>query len=157
MINIFVPLVILAAISMMMFGQENGVNADGITVFWIRIASSSNILIAYVTLIPIIRSRLPPSPSLTLIEIVIYASTAPSFLAVLSVYLTGHIFVLKYYETFDPWTDWLFMISFLISSISFVIMVILVSIYISKKYITDYTIRQYCPSGVRRMCSPFYL
>ena len=67
MINIFVPLIILAGISMMIFGQENGVNQEGVTVFWIRIASSSNILIAYVALIPIIRSRLPPSPSMTLV------------------------------------------------------------------------------------------
>ena len=36
-------------------------------------------------------------------------------------------------------------------------MVILVSIYISKKYITDYTIREYCPSNIQRIKAPFYL
>ena len=36
-------------------------------------------------------------------------------------------------------------------------MVLLVSIYISKKYFMDYTIKEYRPSRLKNMCSPFYL
>lgn len=66
MIRIFMPIVILSAISLMIFGQENG-KSNGFPLFARRIASSCNLLIAYVTLIPLIRSKLPPSPSMTLI------------------------------------------------------------------------------------------
>jgi hypothetical protein len=89
MISIFVPLVVLASISMFIFGQENGVSSDEYSLFAKRIGSACSILIAYVALIPVIRAKLPPSPYLTLVEIVIYISTIPNFLAMLSVYLNN--------------------------------------------------------------------
>lgn len=45
-------------------------------------------MIAYVALVPMIRSNLPPTPSVTLIEILIYASTIPNFLAIISNLIT---------------------------------------------------------------------
>lgn len=156
MIRIFVPIVILSSISLIIFGQENG-EYNGLTLFARRIASSCNILIAYVALIPLIRSKLPPSPSLTLVEIVIYLSTVPNFLAVLSVYLTGSLSLIDFYSSYQPFLDGLFLVSFLICSISFVICVVFVSIYISQNYLAEFTFRWFKPSKMNRLCSPFYL
>jgi hypothetical protein len=114
-------------------------------------------MIAYVALIPVIRSKLPPSPSLTMVEIVIYISTTPNFLAVMSVYIVGALSYLEFFKVYEPFLDTMFMMGFLITSISFVIMVLLIMIYISKQYITDYTIRKYKPATMERICAPFYL
>ena len=99
MIRIFVPIVILAAISLLIFGQENG-TSNGYTLFSRRISSGCSLLIAYVALIPMIRSSLPPTPSITLIEIVIYLSTIPNFLAIISVYVTGSILYTDFFAKY---------------------------------------------------------
>lgn len=75
----------------------------------------------------------------------------------MSVYIVGALSFIDFFKVYEPFLDTMFMMGFLITTISFVIMVILLSIYISKKYTTDYTIRQYKPSSMERICSPFYL
>ena len=56
LINIFVPILILSAISLLFFYSENGLmNEDNITALGKRIASGAGLLLAYVALIPIVR------------------------------------------------------------------------------------------------------
>ncbi len=87
----------------------------------------------------------------------IYLSTVPNFLAVLSVYLTGSLSLIDFYSSYKPFLDGLFLVSFLICSISFVICVVFVSIYISQNYLAEFTFRWFKPSKMNRLCSPFYL
>jgi hypothetical protein len=90
-IRIFVPIMILSVISMMIFVQENAMDYNNFTELAKRIASGCSLLIAYVALIPMIRSNLPPTPSVTLIEILIYLSTIPNFLAIISSLITQNM------------------------------------------------------------------
>lgn len=88
MIRIFVPITILSAISMTIFWQENANDFGGFTELAKRIASGCSLMVAYVALIPMIRENLPPTPSVSLIEILIYLSVVPNFLAICSVFIT---------------------------------------------------------------------
>lgn len=54
-INLYVPYIILSAISLLFFTQENGRNEDNITSLGKRIASGAGILLAYIAFLPIIR------------------------------------------------------------------------------------------------------
>lgn len=108
MIRIFVPIIILSAISMTIFAQENAVDGSGFTELAKRIASGCSLMIAYVALIPMIRSNLPPTPSVTLIEILIYISTIPNFLAIISVFTTSFLDYQDFFDNYKPYMDPLF-------------------------------------------------
>lgn len=68
MIQVFVPLGLLSAISLLIFNQANGVSdTSDFTTLAYRLVTVSSLMIAYVSLIPVIRSSLPPMPGITLI------------------------------------------------------------------------------------------
>lgn len=69
MIQVFVPLILLAAISLLIFRIDNGIgnNNGGYTNLVFRILNAASLMIAYVSLIPIIRESLPPMPGITLV------------------------------------------------------------------------------------------
>ena len=156
LIRIFVPIMILATISLLIFGQENGVS-NGFSLFARRISSGCSLLIAYVTLIPMIRSTLPPTPSITLIEIVIYLSTIPNFLAIISVYVTGAIEYQEFFNSYKPFADGLFLTSFLVCLISFISLILTSVLYVMKNYQKPFNLRKFRSSGMERACSPFFM
>lgn len=156
MIRIFVPILILAAISLLIFGQENG-TSNGYTLFSRRISSGCSLLIAYVALIPMIRSTLPPTPSITLIEIVIYLSTIPNFLAIISVYVTGSIIYTEFFNHYLPFMDVLFISSFSICIVSLAILILSLILYVMKDYLKPFNLSNYEPSGIERACHPIYM
>jgi hypothetical protein len=156
MIRIFVPIVILAATSLLIFGQENG-SSNGYTLFARRISSGCSLLIAYVALIPMIRSTLPPTPSITLIEIVIYFSTIPNFLAIISVYVTGSIIFTDFFTDYLPFMDVLFIASFIICIVSLIALILTVILYVMKDYQKPFILQNFVPSGIERVCHPFFL
>ena len=59
LVTIFVPLWLLGIINLGIFFQNSGLSD--------RIGSIAALMIAYVALIPVIRSALPPNPSITLV------------------------------------------------------------------------------------------
>ena len=138
MIRIFVPIIILSIISLLIFVQENAKDGDGFTTLALRIASGCSLMIAYVALVPMIRSNLPPTPSVTLIEILIYASTIPNFLAIISNLVTGFIDYNDFFDKYRAFTDGLFISSFAISIISFIILTILTLVFALKGYQSDF-------------------
>ena len=73
--TIFLPLWLLGIINLGIFFQDNGL-AD-------RIASIAALMIAFVALIPTIRSEIPPSPSITFVEILVYIETLTSLLCLI--------------------------------------------------------------------------
>jgi hypothetical protein len=47
-------------------------------------------MIAYVSLVPVIRENLPPMPGITLVEVLTYFCTLPNFLAMVSSLLSNN-------------------------------------------------------------------
>lgn len=48
-----------------------------------RIAAVATLVLAFAALIPTIRDQIPPNPSITFIEILVYFQTVPTLLAIL--------------------------------------------------------------------------
>ncbi len=140
MIRIFVPILILSIISLLIFVQENATDGNGFTTLAKRIASGCSLMIAYIALIPMMRSKLPPTPSLTLIEILIYSSTIPNFLAIISNLSTHFIDYSHFFADYTPFSDGLFIVSFIISVFSFIILVFFMIIFSKKSHQSDYFI-----------------
>ncbi len=67
---IFLPLWLLAIINLSIFFQD--------TTLGDRIGSISAIMIAYIALIPTVRSNIPPSPRIVFIDILVYAESFTS-------------------------------------------------------------------------------
>lgn len=76
---------------MIIFFQESGVDYTDFTQLAKRIGSSCSLMIAYIALVPMVRANIPPSPSITLVEILIYTSTIPNFFAIISTLTTESI------------------------------------------------------------------
>lgn len=157
MIGIFVPIIILSAISMTIFGQENAVDSNGFTEMSKRIASSCSLMIAYVALIPIIRSNLPPTPSATLVEILIYFSTVPNFLAIISLFTANFIDYQDFFDKYNPFFDPLFDASFCICVLSLVTLAVVMIAYAMKDYKSNFTIYKFRPSPMKNLRSPISL
>jgi hypothetical protein len=68
MLQVFVPLTLLSVISLLIFNQTNGISGNStFTTLAYRLVSVCSLLIAYVSLIPVIRASLPPMPGITLV------------------------------------------------------------------------------------------
>lgn len=74
-IEILIPAVFLALINLAIYFQEVALSN--------RIASIATLLVAYTTFLPTVRQRIPPSPRLTLIEMLLYAIMLSSSLCLL--------------------------------------------------------------------------
>lgn len=157
MIRIFVPILILSTISLLIFVQENATDGNGFTTLAKRIASGCSLMIAYVALVPMIRSNLPPTPSVTLVEILIYASTIPNFLAIISNLFTHFIDYNDFFSNYTPFSDGLFISSFVISVVSFIILTIVMAAFSRKTYQADYTIPKLPSATVENVLSPFFI
>ena len=76
-IQIFIPLIILATLSMYIFLQENGYKTDGYSTFNQRIANATALLIAYGAMIPVLRENTAHSTFFSFFQLVIYLSIVP--------------------------------------------------------------------------------
>lgn len=83
-IQIFIPIIVLAALSLFIFSQENGMKEDMTSTLNARIINVASILIAYAALIPMIRTRVPPATKVSFIYILIYLSILPHMMALIS-------------------------------------------------------------------------
>ena len=157
MIRIFVPILILSTISLLIFVQENAKDGNGFTTLAKRIASGCSLMIAYVALVPLIRAKLPPTPSVTLIEILIYSSTIPNFLAIISNLTTDFVNFNDFFDKYRAFTDGLFIASFVISIFSFTVLMIVTTIFGYKNYQSDLQFNKIVPATVSGMRSPIFL
>ena len=151
------PLVVLSIISLLIFKQENGYNNSDQTLFAKRIASCCSLMIAYIALIPTIRSSIPPSPTITLVEILIYASVIPNILAIISVLTVGEIKYSEFFATYTPFKDPLFLISFVLAVIAVLGILVSTAIVAMKTYKRKFKISKFTPSSFDRLTSPDYL
>lgn len=68
LLMIFIPLWLLALINLSVFFQNNDIKN--------RISNIATLMVAYAAFLPTIRSKIPPSPHITLIEIITYTLLA---------------------------------------------------------------------------------
>ena len=74
--TIFVPVVLLTIINLGIFFQVS----DGLSG---RIANLANLMFAYIGIISVIREQIPPNPSITGIEILVYLLIGTSMLCLI--------------------------------------------------------------------------
>jgi len=91
-------------------------------------------MVAYVSLIPVIRESMPPMPGVTLVELIIYVETLPNLLAVLSSLIDNSVTTTVWLATYTVWKDTLFIISFVITVINLFIFTTLIVVYMLKEY-----------------------
>lgn len=157
MLRIFVPILILSTISLLIFVQENAKDGNGFTTLAKRIASGCSLMIAYVALVPMIRSNLPPTPSVTLIEILIYSSTIPNFLAIISNLTIDFTDYNDFFANYKAFTDGLFLASFIISVTSFIILFIIILIFSRKTYKSPFVFKTSKPLTIDKARNPNFL
>lgn len=157
MIRIFVPIVILSAISMTMFEQENATDSSGFTELAKRLGSGCNLMIGYVALIPMISANLPPTPSITLVEFLIYLSVIPNLLAIISIFFTTSLTYLVFFRDYRAFMDGFFLVSFIIVLLSCIALIIVMLVYARKDYKSDFTIYNFKPFHMRNMRAPAFL
>jgi hypothetical protein len=137
MLQVFVPLILLAIFSLTIFRIDTGKSTNtGLNLLAYRLVNAASLMIAYVSLIPIIRESLPPMPGVTLIEILAYMLTLPIFLSLLSSMLSYTLTITEWNNTYLVLRDWVFLLAFILSIINGVIMVILFIGYGMKDYRT---------------------
>lgn len=69
---VFVPLCSLGVINLAIFFQSPALGD--------RISSLANLMIAFIFLVPGIRSQIPPNPDITIIEMLVFLEIATAFL-----------------------------------------------------------------------------
>jgi hypothetical protein len=130
MLQIFLPLSLIATISIFIFNQENGIGIDsGFTTLAYRIVNVASLMIGYVSLVPALRSRLPPMPGITLVEIITYLLTIPNLLALLNSMAYYTIKMQRWKDQFSILQDTIFRISLILTLLNLFILAALFIVY----------------------------
>lgn len=72
-LTIFLPLLVLAITNLGIFYEEPRLED--------RIVSISSIMVSMVALVPTVRSQIPPTPTVTLVEILVFIEAVTTILA----------------------------------------------------------------------------
>ena len=134
MLQVFVPLTLLAIIGLLIFSTENGIYSSGYNVLTYRLVNVASLMVAYVSLFPVIRESMPPMPGVTLVELIIYVETLPNLLAIISSLLDNSIATTVWLATYTVWKDTLFVISFALTVINLIIFTAIIVVYMFKEY-----------------------
>jgi hypothetical protein len=116
---------ILSVISMFIFLQENG-KSEGQSVFNLRIANATAILLAYVAMIPVFKDSTSKATYFSFFYIIIYLSIIPLILALISSVLDANVEVSLWKEVYEPFGDPYFLTSFAFLSFLVLIMFLVV-------------------------------
>ena len=134
MIQVFVPLILLTIVGLLIFSSENGVYNNEFNILTYRLVNVGSLMVAFVSLIPVIRENMPPMPGVTLIQVITYICTAPNLLAIISSLISYEISTTEWLATYTVWKDALFIISFIITLIALCFLILLVAVYMFKEY-----------------------
>jgi hypothetical protein len=74
-VTIFAPLLFLDILNFGILFQDKSLND--------RIAAIATLVLAFAALVPTIRSQIPPNPTITLVEMLVYLQTLPTILAII--------------------------------------------------------------------------
>lgn len=125
-LTIFIPLVLITILTLFTFVQGPDYND--------KIGNIATLMIVYVGLVPVISDSLPPTTSLTLIDLVVYFQLIINVLCLIRGYIIKDYDVAEF-NSYKIWEDPLFIISFSIAILTGIILVSLLIYYcIMKKY-----------------------
>lgn len=130
LIQIFIPIIILDALSLFIFRQENGKKEDGTSTLNARIINVASILIAYTALIPLIKERAPRATKSSFIYIFIYLSILPHLLALISGIEYKDASNVDWIASYMPFKDLLFFISFVFTAIIVFLVLLVVARFV---------------------------
>jgi hypothetical protein len=80
--TIFIPMLLLAALSLSIFFQENNLSD--------RIGLIATMVLGFIQLIPSVKNELPPSSKITILEITIYIETLCCMLPLIESFIIGN-------------------------------------------------------------------
>ena len=119
-LTIFIPLVLITILTLFTFAQGPEYND--------KIGNIATLMIVYVGLVPVIADSLPPTTSITLIDIVVYFQLTINVLCLARGY-TIRSYDAQQFNDYRLFDDPLFIISFVIAIVSGIILVALLAYY----------------------------
>ena len=134
MIKVFGPLILLAIVSLFIFRQENGIGTNQFTTLAYRLVNVGTLMISYVSLISLSRTSLPPTPGVTLVEMLTYVLIVPNLLALINSMIFYNHSQKDWKEQYQLWSDWAFMMALLINFACLGLLLVVLIAYWFKEY-----------------------
>lgn len=119
-LTIFIPLILITILTLFTFVQGPDFND--------KIGNIATLMIVYVGLVPVINDSLPPTTSITLIDLVVYCQLLINVLCLVRGYQIRNFDVPAFNE-YRIWSDAYFIASVVIASITGVILMSLICYY----------------------------
>lgn len=125
-LTIFIPLVLITILTLFTFAQGPDFND--------KIGNIATLMIVYVGLVPVINDSLPPTTSITLIDIVVYSQLIINILCLVRGYLIMNYDV-DTFAGYSIWNDPFFIVSVVIAILAGIVLLLLLVYYcIMKSY-----------------------
>lgn len=119
-LTIFIPLVLISILTLFSFSQGPDYND--------KIGNIATLMIVYVGLIPVINDSLPPTTSVTLIDLVVYSQLFNNLLCLIRGYLIMNYDV-NQFAYYSIWRDPLFIVSMAIGIVGAIVLFYLLVYY----------------------------
>ena len=123
-LTIFIPLVLITILTLFTFVQGPDFND--------KIGNISTLMIVYVGLMPVISDSLPPTTSITLIDIVVYSQLTISVLCLIRGFIIKD-YTPEQFNSYFVWQDPIFRLSVVIAIVTLAILIFLLVYYCIKK------------------------
>lgn len=119
-LTIFLPLTLLTILTLFTFVQSPDFND--------KIANIATLMIVYVSLVPVIEDSLPPTTSLTLIDLVVYLQLLINLISLFRGFTIRDYDAVQFDE-YKVWSDPLFITCIIIAIISGIVLIFLICYY----------------------------
>jgi hypothetical protein len=119
-LTIFIPLVLITILTLFTFAQGPDFND--------KIGNIATLMIVYVGLVPVINDSLPPTTSITLIDMVVYSQLLINLLCLVRGYLIMNYSVDEF-ASYSIWDDPFFIVSVAIAILAALVLVLLLVYY----------------------------
>lgn len=123
-LTIFIPLVLITILTLFTFVQGPDFND--------KIGNIATLMIVYIGLMPVISQSLPPTTSITLIDIVVYFQLTISVLCLIRGYIIKE-YTSDQFSNYLVWQDPIFKLSVVIAATTCIILAFLLIYYCIKK------------------------
>lgn len=119
-LTIFIPLVLITILTLFTFVQGPDYND--------KIGNIATLMIVYVGLVPVISESLPPTTSITLIDIVVYCQLLINVLCLIRGYTIKN-YTVDEFAGYKIWSDPIFLVAVIIAIITGIILISLLVYY----------------------------
>lgn len=119
-LTIFIPLVLITILTLFTFVQGPDYND--------KIGNIATLMVVYVGLVPVINDSLPPTTSITLIDLVVYCQLLINILCLIKGYIIKDYDV-DAFDKYKIWSDPFFIVSFVIAVVTGIVLIMLLVYY----------------------------